>query len=343
MEPLISVIIPVYNVQPYLCEALDSVLKQTYQNLEILVVDDGSNDNSEEICDEYAKKDSRITVIHQKNMGLSAARNVGLSKMTGDFVAFLDPDDAFCPDMIRKMYNAAQKYGADLVECNFGLYHTERRMNSGTIALHAREIRVKEGAYSKELASELALKGRIYPNAWNKLYRRKIWDTLRYPEGQLHEDVYLLQPILSFTETIYIINEPLYMHRIRMGSIATTYTIDYVKDLISAYNHSWDFVSRGTPSLCNENLHHAAMQLFCRTLLANYAKLAVTKQTEKSNMMADIREEIKSVREKMDTRKCSIEIKGATFLYDRTPPIVFALIFKAYYFQRMLALKIFTP
>ncbi len=128
MEALVSVIIPVYNVRLYLREALDSVLAQTYRNLEILVVDDGSDDRSEAICDEYAEKDARIAVIHQKNKGLSGARNTGLDIVRGDFIAFLDSDDAYCPNMLRMMVDVAQQSGTDLVECNFGIYHTKHRI-----------------------------------------------------------------------------------------------------------------------------------------------------------------------------------------------------------------------
>ena len=128
MEPLVSVIIPIYNVRPYLCEALDSVLRQTYRNLEILIIDDGSDDGSEEICDEYGKKDSRITVIHQKNRGLSAARNVGLNRMRGDYIAFLDPDDAFHPDMIRCLMEALQRNEAEIAVCGIIRCYTLHRM-----------------------------------------------------------------------------------------------------------------------------------------------------------------------------------------------------------------------
>ena len=102
-DPLVSVIIPVYNVEPYLKEALDSVLDQSYQNLEIILIDDGSTDRSGKICDDYSETDDRIRVIHQENKGLSSARNKGLDLMHGELVAFLDPDDAYHPDYVSAM------------------------------------------------------------------------------------------------------------------------------------------------------------------------------------------------------------------------------------------------
>ncbi len=116
-DALISIVIPVYNVRPYLAEALDSVIHQTYANLEILLVDDGSTDGSGEICDEYASKDPRIRVIHQENKGLSASRNAGLDRMRGESVAFLAPDDAFDPCFIEKLAAALNREQADLAMC----------------------------------------------------------------------------------------------------------------------------------------------------------------------------------------------------------------------------------
>ena len=125
---LVSVIVPVFNVKSFLPEALDSLLAQTYQKLEIILVDDGSNDGSEKICDAFAKNDGRIRVIHKQNEGVSAARNTGLSVMHGEVVAFLDSDDAFHPEFVRTMLTAMQTEDADMAICKYSLYKTERKM-----------------------------------------------------------------------------------------------------------------------------------------------------------------------------------------------------------------------
>ena len=127
MEPLVSVIIPVYNVLPYIREALDSVLHQTWQRLEIFIVDDGSDDGSEAVCDEY-RRDDRVIVIHQENRGLSGARNTGLDRMTGEYVAFLDSDDAFHPEMIQRMLEAVRRTGAELAVCGYEIRRSEGRL-----------------------------------------------------------------------------------------------------------------------------------------------------------------------------------------------------------------------
>ena len=123
MQP-VSIIIPVYNVRPYLAQALDSVLGQSNGELEIILVDDGSTDGSGEVCDSYAERDAGIIVIHQENRGLSAARNVSLDRMTGDAVAFLDPDDALDPYYIEAMWRSMRGEGADMVVCKFTVHFT---------------------------------------------------------------------------------------------------------------------------------------------------------------------------------------------------------------------------
>lgn len=127
-EPLVSVIVPVFNVKPYLNEALDSVINQTYKNLEIILVDDGSTDGSGEICDEYSAHDKRFVVIHQENKGLSCARNTGLDLMKGELVAFIDSDDAYCPEFIRTMVDAMNHEKADVVMCKTAIIRTTKKL-----------------------------------------------------------------------------------------------------------------------------------------------------------------------------------------------------------------------
>ena len=131
MGPLVSVIVPVYNVLPYLREALDSVINQTYKNLEILIVDDGSTDGSGEVCDEYLS-DPRVIVIHQENKGLSGARNTGLDRMTGEYVAFIDSDDAFKPEMIERMLETITRNKAEMSICGYYACETNSHMTEKT-------------------------------------------------------------------------------------------------------------------------------------------------------------------------------------------------------------------
>lgn len=171
----VSVIIPVFNVHPYLIEALDSVRNQTYDNLEIVLIDDGSTDGSEKICDEYAYIDNRIKLIHQHNKGLSAARNVGLEIMTGDAVAFLDPDDKFHPDYINLMLTALQNYNADIVICKAAAKHT-----LGEMVWDSKEIYsdTPDGLFDRKSSLQLHADGKINDGVWNKLYRKELWEKI---------------------------------------------------------------------------------------------------------------------------------------------------------------------
>lgn len=247
MEPLVSVIIPVYNVRPYLCEALDSVLGQTYQNLEILVIDDGSDDGSERICDEYGKKDSRITVIHQENRGLSTARNVGLNRVTGEYVAFLDPDDAFHPDMIRRLVEAMQRTGAEMAVCGIINCHTLHRMERKRYLLRA-EYRHEE-VLEKKAALAALTDGRMAWCVWNKVYTAELWKTVRFPDGRVYEDGCTIIRIIGMAERAVTVPGCPVRYRIRPGSITQTWSAQNTHDWLRARKQMEDYVEENTPGL----------------------------------------------------------------------------------------------
>ena len=177
-HPLISVIIPVYNVESYIVEALESVIHQTYENLEILVIDDGSTDGSGVICDKYARDDARIFVMHQENKGLSSARNVGLDRMTGDAVAFLDPDDAYEVAFIEKLLAPMLLEDADVTVCNFSVHHTTGKLKHDG----ERVLPLSAAGIYNHNSGLCALTDRsINVSVWNKLYHRKLWQEIRFP------------------------------------------------------------------------------------------------------------------------------------------------------------------
>ena len=247
---LISVIIPVYNVKPYLTEAIESVIGQTYPFVEIILVDDGSTDGSGEICDRFAEMNNQIKVIHQKNRGLSAARNAGLDLCRGSAITFLDPDDAFRIDMLSKMYRAMQKTGADIVECNYSEYKSAGRMNPKYIHDRPRGISNgyrKKGVYDCRKALRMHLEGLIADNVWNKLYNKKIWEELRFREGQNFEDIDIVLPTIERAEKICILNSVLVMHRKRRGSITATRSMKNLKDWITSRHHYMDYIQSHIP------------------------------------------------------------------------------------------------
>lgn len=179
----ISVIIPVYNVSEYLAQCLDSVRRQTYSNLEIVLVDDGSTDGSDVICDYYASIDSRITVIHQQNQGQAVARNVGLELSKGEWVAFLDSDDWIEPTMYQELYDAAITSDADLSSCN-SIFHDEESVEVKTEVDHDLVLT------PDELIEGLLTQQVVRFEVWNKLWKRDVIGNTRFIAGQISEEVH---------------------------------------------------------------------------------------------------------------------------------------------------------
>ena len=208
---LISIVVPIYNVEKYLKECVDSILTQTYQNLEIILVDDGSTDNSGKICNEYLNKDSRIKVFHKSNGGLSDARNYGIKQSNGKYIQFTDSDDFLDKDMIKILYNDVKENNSDVSICSFyslkeGIIFTDATYEKKSFS---RDEAIKVNLLDKEI--------RNY--AWNKLYRKSIFDSVQYPKGKLFEDIPTLPRIFLQSSKISIIDIPLYYYRQRSDSI----------------------------------------------------------------------------------------------------------------------------
>ena len=211
MEPLISVIVPVYKVEPYLAECVDSILKQTHQNLEILLVDDGSPDRCPEICDAYAQKDSRIRVIHKENGGLSDARNAALDVATGEYIAFVDSDDWIAPDMMSYLLNAAIGYQAPVVCCEV--------INVYTYRMEYNNVTVDKVYTSEEALNELFF-DRLENYACNKLYKADLWKHVRFPVGKNFEDIQTIYKTFEAAGRVAVLQEPKYYYRIRNDSLS---------------------------------------------------------------------------------------------------------------------------
>lgn len=267
---LVSIVIPVYNVRPYIEEALDSVVFQDYGNLEIIIVDDGSTDGSGEVCDEYAARDGRVTVIHQENRGLSAARNAGLDRVTGEAVAFLDPDDAYCPNYVEAMHAAMVREGVDLVVCQYTM-HTETgrlRRKGGEMAAPS----AVQGRYDRAAALRALADGAISHAAWNKLYRRGLWRDMRFPEGHVYEDVDTTYRILDRCKAVFVLQQPLYLYRRRPGSITDTVSMRYMSDRMQAYSHYVRFIEENTRGVFTSEQRNRVVSSFFGSMIAQYAR-----------------------------------------------------------------------
>lgn len=211
-EEKVSVIVPVYNVEKYLRRCLDSIINQTYQNLEIILVDDESPDNCGAICDEYATKDQRIQVIHQKNGGLSAARNSGLDKATGDYVVFVDSDDWLAEEFVEKLHANAEQNA--LVVANLIFWESDIK-NWTAMAQRESETIDSHEFWRRTTENECT----AYIVAWSKLYPRKIFDNLRFTEGLFHEDEAILHHVIDQVSHVHVIYDPLYYYRQNKTSI----------------------------------------------------------------------------------------------------------------------------
>lgn len=217
MDNKISVIIPVYNVEKYIHECIDSVINQTYTNLEIILVDDGSTDSCASICDAYAKKDSRIRVIHKENGGLSDARNAGLEIATGKYIGYVDSDDYIAPDMYECLLKACEENDAEIAICRFHIFidkvQTDGNIIKGNKIYNSKEIL---SAYIDENGEEL-----ITPSAWSKLYQRECIKGLQFPKGKLCEDIVYTTKAFYNAKKISYVDRELYFYRNRPGSIMT--------------------------------------------------------------------------------------------------------------------------
>ena len=333
MEALVSVIIPVYNVRSFVCEALDSVLGQTYQNLEILITDDGSNDGSETICDEYAEKDSRITVIHQENMGLSTARNVVLNRMTGDYVAFLDPDDAFHPDMIRCLMETMQRNDAEIAVCGIISCCSLHGMK-GERGFVQEEYRQEEVLEKKTALAALAA-GSMNRCVWNKLYTAELWKTVRFPDGHVYEDGCTLLRIIGLVDHVVLVPGCPVRHRIRPGSITQTRSAQNARDWMRARKQMESYVEENTPKLFVPGILEKMQDQTVQGMTAAWAKTVEDDREYADNLRREILEKGRSLdRSSWDLRN------RIAFQMLRFCPWMIPIIWPVYLFVRRLYMGI---
>lgn len=212
MSKLLSVIVPVYNVEAYLPKCIESILAQTYGDLELLLVDDGSPDNSGAICDDYAKKDSRITVIHKENGGQGSARNRALDIAKGEYIAFVDSDDFIEPNMYETMIEAMERTGSDLSLCGF-ITHSGLRLVESAVPDKETVFKSDEEILRYYLDSPF-----VGGQPWNKVFKKTAFDSIRFPEGTAREDVYIMHLALAECKKAVHTAERLYHYIVREGS-----------------------------------------------------------------------------------------------------------------------------
>ena len=242
---IISVIIPVYNVEKYIGECLDSVINQTYKKLQIILVDDGSTDSSGKICDVYVEKDNRITVVHQKNAGAGAAKNNGLDLVKGDYFSIIDSDDYIELDMYEKMVTSLEKYNSDIAQCLFRNVFVNDSFD--------RKYKIK-GNYPKVLTSKSFLKEYLYDWKyaifWNKLFKSSLLKEIRFPVGRKIDDEFFTYKLVCSAKKVVNIDDILYNYRMRKTSVMNENDSDIlIYDRIDCFVERYDYIRKKYPSL----------------------------------------------------------------------------------------------
>jgi len=241
MNELISIIVPVFNVENYIKRCIESLINQTYTNIEIILVDDGSTDKSKDICDEYSKKDKRIIVIHKKNGGLSDARNIGIEASKGNYISFVDSDDYVTNNYVEFLYTLIIDSNSDIAMGKHYIVYDKRIINTGSgnkLLLSPKEA-LEKILYSDDLDV----------SAWAKLYKKSLFENIKFPVGRLYEDSATTYKLIDSSKKITFYSVPIYYYIIRKNSI-TNYKFDNKKfDLILSTKEMRDYVVNKYPSL----------------------------------------------------------------------------------------------
>lgn len=272
MEELISIIVPIYNVEKYLPRCIDSILNQTYKNLEVILVDDGSIDGCPQICDEYAKKDQRIKVIHKQNGGLSDARNAGLDVANGAFWGFVDSDDYIHSEMYKRLWEELKANLADIAVCNLCRVYDEGRKE--------KEVSIdKTTIYSGHQAVSNILDKRLHVVSvvsCGKLYRRPLFTNIRFPKGKLHEDEFITYRLFYNSSRVVYLSGEYYYYYQRIDSIMSQRKVMVSYDALEAYEQMGEFFRNNG----EKNLFQAAKYKYLYMLKETIVKLKKCKDKD---------------------------------------------------------------
>ncbi|MBR5112832.1 MAG: glycosyltransferase family 2 protein [Clostridia bacterium] len=305
----ISVIVPIYNVEQYIIECLDSIVNQSYKKLEIILVDDGSPDNCGKICDEYAKKDSRIKVIHQENGGLSAARNAGLDVATGEYIGFVDSDDYIEMNFFEELLKSIEEYHASLAVCGVKKFGLENRMESyGNKQLSSSE-------YLKAL-----LCGTVKSYSCNKLYKASLFEIIRFPNGEMFEDLKIMHLIGEKTTLVSFTDKTFYNYRIRQNSITFNNKGTKAKDYLTATH--------------NRSERYKGTELFIFAIAGEFRSLRVIVSDMSWNKEKEYRDLFNQSKQLF--KICKKEIKG----FQKLLSYIYLISPKLYLLLKKIALNI---
>lgn len=265
MNDLVSVIVPIYNVKDYLDACVESIVKQTYKNLEIWLVDDGSTDGCTLLCDTWADRDSRIHLIHQNNQGVSAARNAALDVCGGEWITFVDSDDIIAEDYVETLLFLAEKYNVSISQCNNRLVYAEKKVKT-----------VEEQGVMK--STDFLLSDKFKMMAWGKLYQREIFEKVRYPYVKIHEDVAVEYKVVYEAKRVAYTEKELYFCNVRPDSLnaKNRYYPERLAILEIIREQIMYFESKNEPELTNK-----AYRDYAYELLTHYNKVRLLLKDKK--------------------------------------------------------------
>lgn len=250
MSSLVSVIVPVYNVEQYLDKCVESIINQTYGNIEIILVDDGSSDMSPYKCDEWRKKDSRVKVIHQSNQGVSVARNTGIEASTGEYLCFVDSDDYIENTLCERSINVFNDNDVEIV--SFGV----NQVKNDRIIPYDNNL---EGCFSSIQALHYLLKNVVGNYVWKSMYKKTIFNSIRFPVNRNFEDIGITYKLFLEANNIYFIKDLLYFYRYRSNSITNDIDFKSNIDLFLMRKNRYDYLKKIYPDIAEYDLNNVAI------------------------------------------------------------------------------------
>lgn len=302
-KPLISIIVPVYNIQKYVPRCINSIISQTYNNIEIIIVNDGSKDNSSRICRDYAKTDSRIVLIEKENGGLSSARNAGMAVMKGEFISFIDGDDFVAPNFIEVLCFFAQQYSAEIVQCQI----IQGREDEFPLEVLIKDIAVERYSGKEYLRNLYNIRG--MECVANKLFHKNIFRTILFPLNRINEDVAVTYKLIYKSEKIVYVKAPLYYYFLSPNSIMRgTFHINKLSGLLSFEERMNFLIEKEEVAL-----HNRSLQQYEAVLLKFYYNMRKYYPKEQS-IQKDLKKKLRTTYKAMlPTSEIKLIVKLLTF------------------------------
>lgn len=314
MNYLISVIVPVYNVLNYLEKCVQTLTKQTYSNLEIILVDDGSTDGSSKLCDKIAKNDNRIKVIHKENGGLSSARNAGLDAAQGEYISFIDSDDSINLNFYNVLLKVLNETDADIVQCEM-LSVPEQNVVGEALP----ECGVVEFTGEEAVKAFYKSKITVFKSSCNKLFKRSLFQTLRYPVGKIFEDRWIAARLYSACKKVVYLNLPLYYYTVNPDSIMHAKISEKHYDTCMLYIQHYDyFLEKGNLELAGMALRQFFISLLnLRYNFKRYSNIYHSNREKLNSLFGAYRKQLIKVNTVAGYEKIAIFLAWYfQFLYD---------------------------